>query len=185
MMKLLSTTLTLFLISAPAWGQEWAASIGVHQTTADSNLDTASVDGKLNYKVGALVGFELQEPWKFRTGFLYNQRHIDLTTGGIKYEYNFDYIDIPANVQYQVNEMFGFFGGLVIAINMNDDVDVPSGAPAVDQDAEKMIAILNGGVNLMFNDMIGFDFYYERGMGRFANHLENHSTFGGNFIYWF
>lgn len=181
-----ATLLILAIVGASqAWGQEWAATIGVHQTTADSNETGATVDGKLNYKVGALLGFELAEKTKFRTGFLYNQRHIDKTLAGQKFEYKFSYVDIPANLQYNINEMVGFFGGLVIAVNVGDDVDGPAGVTVVDPDAEKMIAIMNLGVNLMFNDMIGFDFYYERGMGRFAKGLENHSTFGGNFIYWF
>jgi len=185
MMRILSVLLTLTFLSAPAWGQEWAATIGVHQTTADTNESGATVDGKLNYKVGAVLGFELNEVTKFRTGITYNQRHMDKTIAGAKFEYKFAYIDVPANVQYNINEMVGFFGGLVIAVNVGDDVDGPAGAVITNPEAENMIAIMNGGVNLMFNDMIGFDFYYERGMGRFAKGLENHSTFGGSFLYWF
>ncbi|MGE4132649.1 MAG: outer membrane beta-barrel protein [Bdellovibrionales bacterium] len=177
----------IFLISSSsAFAQEWGATLGFHQTTADSNDSTATVDGKLNFKLGALVWFELVEGYKFRSGAIFSQRHIDINKSGYKYEYNFDYFDVPANVQYNFNEMIGVFGGLTFAINFSDDVDAPSGAPAnTDQDAEKMIPIMNGGVNFLFNDMIGFDVYYERGMGRFAKNLENHSTFGANFIYWF
>lgn len=174
-----------FMISAQAYGQEWAATIGVHQTTADSNVNGATVDGKLNFKVGALVGFELAENTKFRSGLLYNRRHLDTTVSGNKFEYKFAYLDVPATLQYNINEMVGFFGGLVIAVNVGDDVDGPAGVTVGDPKAEGMIAIMTGGVNLMFNDMIGFDFYYERGMGRFATGLENHSTFGGSFLYWF
>jgi hypothetical protein len=174
------------VFATQALGQEWAATLGVHKTEADSNVTGTEVDGKLNYKVGALLGFELAEMTKFRTGLIYNQRHLDVTTAaGHKYEYQFSYFDVPANLQYNINDMVGFFGGLVIALNVGDNVEAPAGAPSADADAESMIAILNMGVNLMFNDMIGFDFYYERGMGRFAEGLENHSTFGGSFIYWF
>lgn len=181
-----STLLAFILIfSSLAWGQEWGASIGVHQTTADSNQTGSSVDGKLNYKVGALVGFELNEQTKFRSGVLFNQRQFDVSNSLGKFDYKFAYIDVPANVQYNFNEMVGLFGGLVIAMNVSDDVDGPAGVTVSDPGAESMIAILNMGVNLTFNDMIGFDFYYERGMGRFANGLENHSTFGGSFLYWF
>jgi hypothetical protein len=181
-----STLLGLILIfSSLAWGQEWGATVGVHQTTADSNVTGASVDGKLNYRIGALLAFELGEGTKFRTGALYNTRHMDVTLPTGKYEYKFAYLDVPANIQYNFNEMVGVFGGMVIALNVGDDVDGPAGVTVRDPDAESMIAILNLGVNLTFNDMIGFDFYYERGMGRFADGLENHSTFGGSFLYWF
>lgn len=173
------------IFASQAWGQEWAATIGVHQTTADSNVNGSSIDGKLNFKAGALLGFELNEQTKFRTGFLYNQRYFDVKTGGQKFKYEFSYFDVPANVQYNLNEMVGLFGGLVIAVNMSDSVEGPAGVTVGDPDAEKMMALMNLGVNLMFNDMIGFDFYYERGMGRIAEGVENFSTFGGNFIYWF
>lgn len=186
MIRIICAIVSLMAFAGPAWGQEWAALIGVHQTSADANESGANVDGKLNYKAGALVGFELAENVKFRTGLLYNQRHMDKTLGGSTFEYKFSYMDVPAALQYNINEMVGFFGGLVIAVNINDDVDGPAGAATVtNPKAENMIAIMTAGVNLMFNDMIGFDFYYERGMGRFAQGLENHATFGGNFLYWF
>ncbi len=186
MVRILCLIFTAMFVSAPAWGQEWAGVIGVHQTTADSNVQGTTVDGKLNFKVGALLGFELAEKTKFRTGLVYNRRHIDATdSGGNKYEYKFSYMDVPATLQYNINEMVGFFGGLVIAVNVGDDVDGPAGVTLSNPNAENMVGIMTAGVNLMFNDMIGFDFYYERGMGRFAQGLENHATFGGNFIYWF
>lgn len=185
MIKIFSSLATVLLLSVPAWGQEFAATLGVHQTTADSNVSGTSVDGKLGFKAGALVGFELVDKVKFRSGLVYNQRHFDVKVGTNTLEYKFDYFDIPALAQYNVNEMFGLFGGLNFAVNINDDVSYPATMTSADPKAEKMIALLNLGVNLMFNDMIGFDFYYERGMGKLAKDLESYSTFGGNFIYWF
>lgn len=181
-MKFLSLWLGLIVFSMPAFAQEYGAVAGFHRTTADSNSSTVSVEGKLNFKAGLAVGFELVELTKFRTGFIFNQRHIDVTASGVGYEYKFDYIDIPANLQYNFNETVGVFGGLTVAALVNDKVDGPG---AADPKGEGLIPILNLGVNLLFQDMIGFDLYYERGMGRFAQNLENHATFGGNFIYWF
>lgn len=176
--------LASMFVAFPTWAQEYGAVAGFHRTTADSNTNGVSVEGKLNFKAGLAVGFELVEKTKFRTGFIFNQRHIDVTSSGVSLGYKFDYIDIPANVQYNFNEMVGVFGGLTIAALVNDKVD-GAGSSSVDPKAESLIPILNLGVNFLFDDMIGFDLYYERGMGRFAQNLENHATYGGNFIYWF
>lgn len=181
--KILVLATTVF-IAAPASAQEFGGLLGVHQTTADTDLTSASVDGKLNFKAGVLIAFELVDTLKFRSGLLYSQRHFELTQGANEYKYNFAYLDIPANVQFNFNEMVGVFGGLTFALNTSDDVKL-AGGNAGDPDADKMIPLLDVGVNLLFSDMIGFDFYYQRGLGGFANRLENFSTFGGNFIYYF
>ncbi len=169
------------MISPFAQAQEFGVLLGVHQTTADANSTGTSVDGVFNFKAGLAVGLALSDTAKFRTGLLYNQRHIELNTAGFKTKVNFDYFDVPALVQFNVNEMFGLFGGLVVGINVNDETK----PKLQDVDAKGLIPLLNLGVNLMFQDLIGFDVYYERGLGEFANNLENYGTFGANFIYWF
>ncbi|NJM10440.1 MAG: porin family protein [Bdellovibrionaceae bacterium] len=174
------------MISPAALAQEFGALVGVHQTSADAESSAGSVDGKFNFKAGVSVGFELNDAAKFRTGLLYNQRHLDYSVSGGKYELNFAYFDVPALVQYNVNEMFGFFGGLVVGINVNDDIKAPVGATPSNADVEKLIPLLSVGFNMTFQDQIGFDVYYERGMGGIADNLiENYSTFGASFLYWF
>jgi hypothetical protein len=184
MTKNLILLISSFLISAPAFAQEYAAVVGVHQTDADTDAAGASIDGVMNFKAGLGVRFSLMEGSYFRTGVLYNQRHIEskASATGTKTKINFDYIDIPATYQYNINEMFGVFGGLVVGVNINDDVDT---TPSTDPNADKIIPLLTAGVTLMFEDMIGFDFYYERGMGGFADNLSDYSSFGANFNYWF
>lgn len=166
-----------------AQAQEFGAVVGVHQTTADANVTGVSSDGKFNFKAGLGVNFELADAMRFRTGVLYSQRHFELTdsTGG-KTKINFAYLDVPANFQYNISEMVGFFGGLVVAINTSDDVSPDPGTSA---DADQMVPLIDLGVNFLFNDLVGFDLYYERGLGEFANNLENFSTFGANFLFWF
>lgn len=183
MLKHLSILAAALMISAPAHAQEFGGLLGFHQTTANTDVSGASVDGKLGFKAGVLVGFELVEKTKFRSGLLYSQRYLEVKSGTSELKYNLAYLDIPANVQYNFNETFGVFGGLTFALNSSDDVK--SNGSKVDVDAEKFIPLLDLGVNLLFSDMIGFDFYYQRGLGSFARNIETFSTFGGNFIYWF
>lgn len=173
------------MISPLASAQEFGALLGVHQTTADSDMNGVSIDGKFNFKMGVLAAFELTDGAKFRSGLLYNQRRFESKSGGLSTDVNFDYFDVPALIQYNPNDMFGFFGGLVVAVNVNDDVETPAGVAVTDSDADTLIPLLSVGVNFTFDDMIGFDVYYERGLGGFAESLENYSTYGANFLYWF
>ena len=183
MKNILVLTLSL-LVSAPALAQEFGALVGVHQVDADTDTVNGSIDGKFNFKAGLAVGFDLTETGKFRTGFIYNQRHFEQSIGATDFEYNFDYFDVPALYQHKFGEMFSAFGGLVVAVNVNDDVEASAGT-AADPDIETLLPLLQAGVNLMFSDMIGFDFYYERGVGSFARDLETYNSFGANFLYWF
>lgn len=187
MTKHLILLISSFMISIPALAQEYAAVVGVHQTDADTDSSGSSIDGVMNFKAGLGVRFALMENSVFRTGVLYNQRHVESkdSATNVTTEINFDYIDIPATYQFNVNEMFGLFGGLVVAVNINDDASAPAPTVVPDLDADKIIPLITGGVTLMFEDQIGFDFYYERGMGGFADHLSDYSSFGANFNYWF
>jgi hypothetical protein len=186
MIKSLLILATGLLMSNSAVAQEFGALLGVHQTTADTDVNNASIDGQFNFKAGLLVNFGLNDMAKFRTGLLYNQRHVEEKVSGTKVaEINFDYLDVPALFQYNVNEMFGLFGGLVVGINVNDDVKVSGGGTATDPDKKGLIPLVQIGANMTFDDMIGFDLYYERGLGDYAKNLKDFSTFGANFIYWF
>ncbi|NJL25003.1 MAG: porin family protein [Calothrix sp. SM1_5_4] len=171
-------------VPAAALAQEYNFTVGVHQTTADSGVAGASTDGKFNFKAGLGMAFELADGMHFRTGAIYNQRHFDEKTS-FKREVNFDYIDVPANFQYGFNDMFALFGGLIVGINVNDDTDVPRGITVTDPEAKGLVPLINLGANFLFNDMVGFDLYYERGLGDFAEELKDYSSFGGNFLYWF
>lgn len=182
--------LTAALMTSTAGAQEYGFLAGFHQTTATlENSPGSSIDGKFNFKIGLTMGFELAPMMRFRTGAIYNQRHFDLKTTvaatNITAKYQFDYIDVPALFQYNFNETVGIFGGLNVGINVNDKIDVPAGIVAADPETNGLIPLAQVGANFLFDDMIGFDVYYERGLGKIAKDIKDYSTFGANFIYWF
>jgi hypothetical protein len=173
------------LFSAAAGAQEFGVTLGVHQTTAGTDVSGASVDGQFNWKGGLAADFELAPMMHFRTGLIYDQRHVDVKIGANKTGMDFSYLDVPANFQYNLNEMVGLFGGLVVGINVDDKVDPPAGTTAADPGAKGLIPLVDVGVNFLFDDLVGFDVYYERGLGSYADHMKDFSTFGANAIYWF
>jgi hypothetical protein len=174
-----------FMFSAAAGAQEFGVTLGVHQTTADIDVGTASVDGQFNWKGGLAADFELAPMMHFRSGLVYNQRHVDVKTGTKTVGVDFSYLDVPVNFQYDFNEMVGLFGGMVVGINVDDKIDSPLSPTATDPGAKGLIPLVDVGVNFLFDDLIGFDVYYERGLGDFADHMKDFSTFGANVIYWF
>jgi hypothetical protein len=186
MIKSLFIFAASLMMAASANAQEFGGLLGVHQTTADTDSSNVSVDGQFNFKAGVLVNFGLNDMAKFRTGLLYNQRHVELKAAGSKLaEVNFNYLDVPALFQYNVNEMFGLFGGLVVGVNVGDEYKKSNGVTTADIEAKSLIPLLQAGANVTFDDMIGFDLYYERGIGKYADGMKDFSTFGANFIYWF
>lgn len=184
-MKIFLPLLVSLMVAPSAFAQGYGVLLGVHQTDADPKVTGTTIDGKFNFKAGLAVTFELMDSANFRTGVLFNRRHMEMKSGAGNFDLKFDYIDIPANFQYNINEMFGLFGGLVIAANVNDDVEGPAGVASQDPDVEELIPLLNLGVAMTFEDMIGFDVYYERGLGDVAAGVKDYGTFGANFVYWF
>lgn len=184
------------LISTSAMAQEYGLTIGFQQNSADvENPEGVSgkIDSKLGFSGGGLVAFELVENLKFRSGLIFNQRHIDYKVTSPdaaegKYKLKFDYLDVPVNVQYNFNEMFGVYGGMIMGIKASDSADAPAGLD-FDPDMESLYPLLNVGVNMIFEDMIGFDLFFERGIGEFATgddslSFKDYTTFGARFIYW-
>lgn len=192
--------LGLFLSSA-AFAQDYGLTIGVHQTNATvdvtgssdvnvKSLTGGSTSGMLGFDLGLTMSFELMPNFRFRSGALYNSRPFEYkgnTTlvGAYSIKANYAWIDIPVNAQYNFTPTFGIYGGMIVAIKASDAYSVtPSGGTNPDLGVKSMYPLLNLGVNFTFQDMLGFDLYYESGMGSFSDVAKNYSTFGMHFHYW-
>lgn len=178
------------LLSSTAMAQEYGLAVGIHQTSASVDNTTGSsgkVEGKLGFEAGLAVAFELIPNLRFRTGLTFDQRQFDYKISGNKFQFNYAYLDVPVNAQYNFTPMFGVFGGLLVGIKASDSTKVPSGM-TLDADMKSLYPLIDLGVNMTFDDMIGFDVYYERGIGEFASatglSLKDYSTFGLRFLYW-
>jgi hypothetical protein len=184
------------LISAAAQAQDYGVTIGIHQTTAtvdssitaaNPNYGTGSVNGTLGFDLGLTASFELVPGFRFRTGALYDTRSFDykLTGSGRDGQtvgFRYAYIDVPVNAQYNFTPMVGIYGGLIVGIKASDSMNLPNGMTG--GSVKSLYPLANVGVNFTFNDMLGFDLYYESGLGEFADKAKNYSTVGAHFIYW-
>ncbi len=192
------------LISSTAMAQEYGMQIGLHQTNAKVDAGTTgitgSTSGRLGFDLGLAVAFELMPGFRFRSGLMYNQRQFDYkitNTGNAgTLGINFAYLDVPVMVQYNFNPMFAVYGGLIAGIKASDTIKTYSSLSTAQVDMKSLYPLLTVGGNFTFDDMIGFDLYYEMGMGEFATakaipaatndlSLKDYSTFGMHFLYWF
>jgi hypothetical protein len=184
------------MISSAAMAQDYGLTIGVHQTTASidatdtssqlGGATTGSVSGRLGYDLGLTASFELVPSWRFRTGALYDLRPFDYKIPNFgTVGYNFSYIDVPVNVQYNFTPVVGIYGGMIVGIKASDSQNLPSNASStVGPNMKSLYPFLNAGLNFTFNDLLGFDVYYESGIGSFSDNGKSYSTFGMHFIYW-
>jgi hypothetical protein len=180
------------MVSANAMAQDYGLTLGVHQTTATVDTGTSaasfpagSVSGRLNFDLGLTASFELVPNFRFRSGVLYDTRAFDykLANGAGTFSFNYAYVDVPVNVQYNFTPMVGIYGGLIVGIKASDSKTTPTGF-VYDGSMKSMYPLVNLGVNFMFNNMFGFDLYGEDGLGEFADHMKNYQTIGMHFIYW-
>ncbi len=180
------------LISSSAMAQEYGALLGFNQSSASVDEPAGangSISGKMGFNAGLAIAFELSPGMRFRSGFLYDQRQVDYKTSNGKYQLNFAYFDVPVNLQYALTPTVAVFGGMVVGVKASDSVKSPSGYP-VDLDTKSLYPLVNAGLNFTFDDMIGFDFFVERGIGEFASEsttdlsFKDYMTFGLRFIYW-
>lgn len=178
------------LLGASAHAQDFGLTFGLSGSKASAkNSGVSSGDTEFGFRLGGVAAFPLSDQLKFRTGVLYTQRHFDLKVDGtdVKATDKFDYIDIPFLAQFNFNENFGVFGGIVAAININDSIDLSGGGGSLTGTAigtKGLYPLIQIGVNGTFDNMYGIEAYYEMGLGDIYDGAKNYSVFGANFIYW-
>lgn len=179
--------LSFFMASAQA--QTLGFQAGVHHTTAKSEPSLGDEDAEINYRIGLLGIFDMSDTFNLRTGVTYTTRHAtwsdDTPFVGTDITFEFAYVDIPVLFQFQINDIFAFYVGPVVAINVDKGIEGGGDATEV----EDLYILGQVGGNFMW-DGIGFDVYFERGFGEFAKadattgqpDLKDYTSIGANFV---
>lgn len=178
--------LGVLLTGSVAQAQDFGIILGVQESNATASNAGWSTSGEFGFKIGGVVSAPLADKVNFRSGIVYTQRHFDLKdSAGDKLVNSFDYIDVPALVQYNFTENFGIFGGLMVAFNVNDSVSSSNSSLSTTVTGNKsLIPLVQIGFNGTFNNQYGVEAYYEQGLGDIYDGAKNFSVFGANFIYW-
>lgn len=193
-MKHLLVLVLATLVSVGAQAQDIGFIAGIGNTSAD--IDNADVNAELGYRIGVNVKLDLVDQVSFRTGGTYTARpfNIESTALVTDLDVKMTYIDIPALFQFSFNDMISIYGGPVVALNVGEKAEGTILGVAYDGDVsdipgqgktKSLYLLAQVGVNFNF-DGIGFDLYYERGLGEInKDGAENYSIMGANFLYWF
>ena len=170
------------LIPVAAISQEWGLAAGVSQTSAKSRVPDATTTHRLSFRGGLTSSFFfLNDEIKIRTGLLYTQRRFEIREDQSSYTYDWHYLDIPVLTQVKYNEMIAFFGGVNIEVNISSDT-----IPSLDGGgARSLSSVFQVGVNFLFDNMYGFDAYYEQGFDNIDDNVAQPSAFGIDLLYYF
>jgi hypothetical protein len=181
--------ISIFTLNVNA--QEFGAMAGIHNGKSDLISSSLSSENVLGYRLGILMKTELTESVQFRSGLIYTVRNTEHESAGVfRSELDLSYLDIPVLFEFNMSEIVSVFAGPVVAINVGDnkkDTNLTTGAStqgSID-DVESLYLLAQVGVSFNF-DGIGFDVYYERGLGEYIKDgAEDFSAYGANFVLWF
>jgi hypothetical protein len=177
----ISALLMSLTLGASAHAQDYGLLAGLSESNGASAQPGVSTGGVFGFRLGAVAAFPLTDSFKFRTGLIFTERHVNVTTAaGVKGTGHFDYIDIPAMLQFNFTDSFGVFGGIIAAVNIDHSFD----GGLSDSSIEGFSPILQVGINGTFDNMYGIEAYYEMGLTQIDDYVKNFSVFGVNFVYW-
>lgn len=172
--------LLLILLMTAGFGvraEEWGLTFGLHDATVESGNSEIGVHG------GILTSLFFSKTLKLRSGLIYTQRHFDLEDGGHSYFYHYDDVDLPALLQYNVRPGFGVFAGPVFGFNVLHDV---SGSPALNGSGvgAEILPLLQMGTNFIFDNMYGFDVFFEEALQPIDANARQFKSVGLSFVYY-
>lgn len=167
-MRLIAVAWIIFaILNAPAHAEEWGLLLGVHHTCATSREPGTSISGDFGIRTGIQTSFFLSQKLKIRTGAIYTQRHFEVHAVDGSRSHSWDYLDLPILLQYDPKPGTGLFIGPTVAAN------------------QSALIFLQGGVNFIFDNMYGFDIFYETNPGPVDVDAEKLSAIGINLMYYF
>jgi hypothetical protein len=171
----------LLLIGLSAHAEEWGLTAGVAQTYALSRVPNTTTADRTSFRGGLTSSFFFLDNLKIRTGILYTQRRFEIHEGEDSYTYDWKFIDIPGLLQYRYSDHIGLFAGFILALTIADRI-----TPGLEFTGTRKIAgLYQGGVSFLFDNMYGFDLYFERGFDNLDDNAAQPSGFGINLNYYF
>lgn len=158
----------------------------VRSNTATTDLPNATVANKVSFGGGLLGVAPINGNFAFRSGFLINQRYVELgpvaPQGTV--DINFVYVDVPLTPMFLFTNEAGIFAGPVIAMNVIKDCTgglASCGATNV----KSVIVPWTVGVQARFFGQLGGEIFYEKVFGDAADNVSNFTTVGGNILFYF
>ena len=106
--------------------QKWTAQLDLRQTASDAGTvctGTCKADTQTMFSAGATTMFDLGNQFGLRTGGVVTQRGYKQTVATTSTAANFTYLDIPVLPEYQINEMFSAYAGVIVGLKASRTCD--------------------------------------------------------------
>jgi hypothetical protein len=168
-----------------------AKDMGIELGARQQGGDVVGLNMSANAQIGFQGGLFAHVPMAdspqvhFRTGLFYTQRPLqsenDITSE--KIDFRLDYLDIPIELLFKPNESFGFYIGMLVAINIGTSC---SGVASCEvRDIETPYFPLAFGGLYKFTPKFGVNFYAEGASSYVARGLVDFKAVGLNLMYSF
>lgn len=100
--------------------QKWTAQLDLRQTASDGAgtdcTGTCKPETQTMFSAGATTKFDLGNQFGLRTGGVLTQRGYKQTSSSVSQAANFTYLDVPVLPEYQINDMFSAYAGIVVGL---------------------------------------------------------------------
>lgn len=186
-MKKALLVLVTLLATSTVYAFDFGIEFGVRSQSADVD-SPASAKSQMGLQFGATTGLPINEMLSIRTGMLYTQRPLVVDSGGNEYKYTANYVDIPLQLLYRVEEYAGVYVGVSVAMNMDKNCSGVSGCTF--ESLKSPLVPLAFGAVFKFAPQIGGSIQFETASGEAAKgstvgSLENYRAIGANLIVFF
>lgn len=188
-MKAIITLVISSLLGFGAWANDFAAAVGFRSNSADlaTSSPGSSVSSKTGFGAGVIGFFDVASNVQVRSGFLYNQRNVTVsTTGSADADFNLAYVDIPVTAMYKFADYGGAFAGPVLGLLASKECKVSGSSCTTTKDPESTLLAFQFGASFKFAPQLGAEIYYEMVPSEYwKDYLKNGRTVGANLLFTF
>ena len=106
--------------------QKWTGQVDLRQQAGEAITGctgTCGVNSQTMFAAGATTKFDLGNNFSLKTGGLLAQRGYKQTAAGTSNAVNFTYLDVPVLPEYQINDMFAAYAGIVVGLKASRSCD--------------------------------------------------------------
>ena len=115
--------------------QKWTGQLDLRQQATEKDATNCgagcTADTQTMFAAGATTKFDLGSQFVLRTGGMVTQRGYKQTTTGAVESVNFAYVDVPVLPEYQINDMFSAYAGVVVGLKASRACGVTGGCDSL------------------------------------------------------
>lgn len=167
------------MASSFALAADLAVAVGVRNTSASAAAGTGyDIGAKSGLQGGILAFLPMTNALKVRSGFLYTNRSISVTTAGSNAtpaDFSYWNFDIPATLMWSFSDFGGVYAGAIMSMNVSSDSSIAGMKPT---SVENLIVPLTIGASFKFAPQLGAEMYFETLPGKISQGIESVKSVG-------